>query len=61
MKKRENEDKETGKRRRQGGGERGASGLGRELERWIFFMKGFEQGRAPRLVLKPRKSLKSES
>lgn len=53
MKKRENEDKETGKRKRQGGGERGASGLGRELERWIFFMKGFEQGRAPRLVLKP--------
>lgn len=31
---------------------REASALGRELERWIFFMKGFE-GRAGRLVLKP--------
>lgn len=33
----------------------GASALGRELERWIFFMKGFEgrAGRAPRLALKP--------
>jgi len=34
------EDKDTRKRKRQGG--RGASALGRELEGWIFFMKGFE-------------------
>lgn len=43
MEEREDEDKETRKRKRQGGGI--ASALGRELEGWIFFMKGFE-GRA---------------
>lgn len=59
MKERENKDKETRKRKSRGGrdrvGEGKASALGRELEGWIFFMKGFEgrAGRAPRLVLKP--------
>lgn len=36
---REDETKKRGKRKRQ----RGASALGRELERWIFFMKEFER------------------
>lgn len=41
---------------RDGEGGGGASALGRELERWIFFMKEFERTnteRVPRLVLKP--------
>lgn len=51
---RNGEAKETTRERREKEGG-GASALGRELERWIFFMKGFEgrAGRVPRLVLKP--------